>query len=153
MPPATPKLALAPDGVPVIQPPPVTKSLHGDGWGGGLPQVIPADDEPKIRFSPVFVIMCKALTVMSAVVEVCETTCSLMITVLPFTTTVWFACPVTAILCPSMTSPLTWTCPLAAAPVEEQVAVALDIAKSAVMEPPRIKMPPVATLMLAAEAS
>ena len=52
-----------------------------------------------------------------------------------------------------MTSPLTWTCALAAGPFEEHVAVALDIAKSAVMEPAAINIPPVATLMLAAEAS
>src|SRR2546430_4173408 len=37
MPPPTPKFAFAPDGVPVIQPPPVTKSagVHPGGGGGG----------------------------------------------------------------------------------------------------------------------
>src|SRR5436309_8053583 len=105
MPPVTPKFALAPEGVPVIHPPPVTKS---HSLGGGLvappllalPHVIPADDEPKTRFTPALVMTCKALTVMSAVVVVCETNCSLMITKLPFTNTFWLTCPLTAMVWP-----------------------------------------------------
>src|SRR5947207_4832352 len=151
--PATPKLALAPMGVPVIHPPPVTKSLQGGVEPLSTPHVIPADAEPKIRFTPVLVMICKALTVMSALPPVCETACSLMITMLPSTKTTWFAAPLTVTLWPSMIRPSISDSPTAVAPIPEQLAVARAITKSTVMRPPAKKAPPVLTLRLAAEAS
>src|SRR5437879_12725958 len=98
MPPATPKLAFAPEGVPVIQPPPVTKSHGGappDGVGVTEAQVIPDVDDAKITFTPANIsTTCKALTVMTPNPALC----SLMMRYPPSArNTNWFAAPVTAI--------------------------------------------------------
>src|SRR6266540_2317020 len=133
MPPATPKLALAPDGVPVIHPPPVTK-LHGGGLlpagGGLLGQVMAANDEPTTTSAPAQGTMrCNALTVIPAT----PANCSLIITKPPLDRiTNWFACPVTAMAWPLITSPVTSTAATSAAPFG-QGAETRDITKSAVM--------------------
>src|SRR6266404_3373144 len=120
MPPATPKFAFAPDGVPVIQPPPVMKS---QGCGGvvttpEVPQVIPADAEAKTTSTPANAsITCNPLTVIVDAVAVC----SLMITRPPSASkTNWLAAPVTATAWPLMTSPVICTCPLTVNPAAPQ---------------------------------
>src|SRR5213594_799918 len=154
MPPATPKLALACDGVPVIHPPPVTK-WHGGGLlpagGGVVGQVMAADEEATTTSTPAQGTMrCRALTVMPAI----PATCSLMITKPPLDRkTNWLACPVTAIAWPLITSPVTSTTALTAAPFG-QSAETRDITKSATMVVARNGKPaqPV-KLTLATEAS
>ena len=134
MPPATPKLALSPDGVPVIQPPPVTKSHGGisPGAGGELvtnPHMTPIVDAPKTTFTPANASMtCRALTVMTPAPAIC----SFRITKPPSErNTIWFAASVTATAWPLMASAWTWLCPLT--PNAAQTAATCDITKSAVM--------------------
>src|ERR1043166_6130164 len=101
MPPPTPKLPFAPEGVPVIQPPPVTKSLQEGGGFGLHSEQLPAVHEPKITSAPRQGRKCTALQVIVTVLPVWETICSLMIAVPPpANATIWFACPVTAMLWP-----------------------------------------------------
>src|SRR2546425_2348488 len=79
-PPATPKLALAPEGVPVIQPPPVAKSAPVQPGGGGAGagwQVISACAEETITSATPGTMTWSALTVMSPAPLL---VCSLMIT-------------------------------------------------------------------------
>src|SRR6266567_1458403 len=121
MPPPTPKLPFAPEGVPVIHPPPVTKSLQ-DGGGLALQsEQLPAVDEPKITSAPRQGRKCTALHVIVTALAVWETICSLMITVPPpANATIWFASPVAAMLWPFTTKPLTSVAPRVAAPVVDQ---------------------------------
>src|SRR5207244_10113671 len=76
MPPPPPKFAFAPDGVPVIQPPPVTKSAGvqpGGGGGGGVgEQVMSACAEEMITSATPSTITCSALTVMSPEPPLCS---------------------------------------------------------------------------------
>src|SRR2546426_3334040 len=101
MPPATPKFAFAPDGVPVIQPPPVMKSagVHpgGGGGGGAGAQVMSACAEEMITSATPSTLTWRALTVMSPEPAL---VCSLM-TTLPFgNSTVWYGVPSTWTTCP-----------------------------------------------------
>src|SRR6266446_5860358 len=158
MPPATPKLAFAPDGVPVIQPPPVRKSeqLDGDGGGGDEPgggtvvlppQVTPANAELITRSAAPSMITCSALIVMSAESAVCTAVCSLMIK-WPFERQIgWFASPDTLIACPFTTSPAIWELPPSDGELQ-QAAMAQATSASAA-----IKFPPTFTLRRPAEAS
>src|SRR5713101_2720247 len=80
IPPATPKFPLAPDGVPVIHPPPVTKSWHG-GW---VPRHVISAWADEITTSAIpSTTTCSALTVISPALPLAELVCSL-ITTLPF---------------------------------------------------------------------
>src|SRR6266446_10673227 len=120
MPPATPKFAFAPVGVPVIHPPPVMKS---QGAGGlvptpELPQLIPADAEANTTSTSANAsITCKPLTVLVEAVA----DCSLISTKPPSASnTIWLAAPLTATAWPSMTNPVICTCPLTVNPVAPQ---------------------------------
>src|SRR5437867_3548171 len=155
MPPATPKLAFAPEGVPVIQPPPVKKS-HGaappDGVDDTEAHPIPDVAEAKITFTPANIsTMCNALTVITPKPALC----SLMITYPPSArNTNWFAAPVTAIAWPLMTRPVTWTtAPLTVATPATQASSTRDMTKSATMVVAPPKKLAKARLTLATEAS
>src|SRR2546426_4887499 len=125
MPPATPKFAFAPDGVPVIQPPPVMKSagVHpgGGGGGGAGAQVMSACAEEMITSATPSTLTWRALTVMSPAPAL---VCSLM-TTLPFgNVTVWFGVPSIAIVCPFTDRRAISELPLAVAPASVHLAVA-----------------------------
>src|SRR5216117_1507683 len=91
MPPATPKLALAPEGVPVIQPPPVAKSAPAQTGGGGAGwQVISACAEETITSATPGTMICSALTVMSPAPLL---VCSLIITSPTTKGTLWLGAP------------------------------------------------------------
>src|ERR1051325_4421305 len=133
MPPPTPKLPFAPEGVPVIQPPPVTKSLQEAGGFGLQSEQLPALHEPKITSAPRQGRKCTALQVIVTALADWETICSLMITVPPpANVTVWFGWPLTAMLWPFTTKPLISAAPLVVGPVLDQAALARDMTKSAV---------------------
>src|SRR5258708_4024433 len=153
MPPATPKFALAPEGVPVIQPPPVRKSQAEEGLVTvpGVPQVIPAEAEANTTSTPASAsITCKALTVIVELVAIC----SLMISQPPSARkTNWFAAPLAATAWPLMARPVIWTSPLTVAPIAAQAAAACDSRKSAVIVVAAPKKPPPVKLTLATEAS
>src|SRR6266446_7242561 len=147
MPPATPKLAFAPDGVPVIQPPPVRKSeqLDGDGGGGDEPgggtvvlppQVTPANAELITRSAAPSMITCSALTVRSAESAVCNAVCSLMIR-RPFgSQMVWFTSPDTLIACPFTTSPSIWELPPSDGELQQDAMAQATRASAAITFPP-----------------
>src|SRR6185369_11383141 len=156
------KLAFAPEGVPVIHPPPVAKSPQTGLISG--PQAIPAADEPNTTFTPAHgITTCKALTAIPSVVTVCPlavalafpASCSLITTnPPPVSMTNWFACPVTLTGSPLMTSPLIWVEPLDVTSSAEQADVASDKTKSAeiVVVPPPKKPPQLVRVTLATEA-
>src|SRR5713226_1941544 len=100
IPPATPKVPFAPDGVPVIHPPPVTKSSPGQT---GPPQVISACAEEITTFATPSTSTCSALTLISPVLPLAELFCSLMITRPIGKGIVWLGCPETTIDCPLIT--------------------------------------------------
>src|SRR2546422_2417918 len=116
MPPPTPKFAFAPDGVPVIQPPPVTKSagVHpGGGGGGGVgSQLMSACAEEMTTSATPVAITCRALTVMSPGPELC----SLMMTRTFGKSTVWLGAPEIVIGCPFTDRAAMSALPLAVAP-------------------------------------
>src|SRR5437867_5298855 len=154
MPPATPKLAFAPEGVPTIHPPPVTKPQDGGEAGGAVvtnPQITPIVDEPKTRFTPAIAsTTCKALTVILPA----PASCSLMITKPPSDrNTIWFAAPVTATAWPLITSESISLCPLVVPPKATQTACALANTKSAAMVVVPNTKPPVVRPTLATAAS
>src|SRR5256885_16850541 len=127
MPPATPKFAFAPDGVPVIQPPPVMKSagVHpgGGGGGGAGAQVMSACAEEMITSATPSTLTWRALTVMSPAPPL---VCSLMTTLPePFgNSTVWFGVPSTWITCPFTDRRAVCELPLPLAPPPVHIAVA-----------------------------
>ena len=127
MPPATPKFAFAPDGVPVIQPPPVMKSagVHpgGGGGGGAGAQVMSACAEEMITSATPSTLTWRALTVMSPAPPL---VCSLMTTLpVPFgNSTVWFGVPSTWITCPFTDRRAMCELPLAVAPPSVHIALA-----------------------------
>src|SRR6266851_2400462 len=138
MPPATPKLARDPDGVPVIHPPPVTKSPTG---GVHAPHEMSAWDEEMTTSASVGpprgskAVTCSALTVMLAWLPLAEPDCSLIMTFKNGRLTIWLGWPVTVIGSPLMTSPASSELPLAlAVPLPSQVAWAWDRSRSAWME-------------------
>src|SRR5438094_8373610 len=118
MPPATAKLARAPDG-PVIQPPPVTKSPMGLLHPAHAMSACEDEITTSASGGPPNgseTVTCSALTVISARLPLAPPDCSL-ITILTFATvTVWFGSPVTGIAVPLRASPATSELPLALAP-------------------------------------
>src|SRR6266446_943436 len=123
IPPATPKLALAPEGVPVIQPPPVTKSAPAvqPGGGGAGWQVISACAEETITSAAPRTLTWSALTVMSPAPLL---VCSLMITSPTGKGTVWLGAPEIVMDWPFTDSVAISELPLAVAPPSLQTAVA-----------------------------
>src|SRR3989442_782171 len=127
MPPATPKFAFAPDGVPVIQPPPVMKSagVHpgGGGGGGAGAQGMSACAEEMITSATPSTLTWRGLTVMSPEPAL---VCSFITTLpVPFgSSTVWFGVPSTRITCPFTDRRAMCELPLAVAPPSVHIAVA-----------------------------
>src|SRR5437867_4207071 len=132
-PPATAKFPLAPVGVPVIHPPPVTKS---PAQGGAFPaQVISACAEEIMTSAMPVTITCKAVTVKFPLLPLAEPDCSLITTCpCPFgSDTVWLGCPDTAIAILLMVRPAISELPLTEAFPFEQLAFARAIRKLAVI--------------------
>src|SRR5436309_9141860 len=129
IPPATPKLALAPEGMPVIQPPPVAKSAPvqagaaGAGW-----QVISACAEETITSATPGTTTWSALTVMSPGPVL---VCSLMISSPTSNGTVWLGAPEIVMVWPFTDSAAMSEVPLAVAPPSPQQAVARACSKPA----------------------
>src|SRR5713101_1631004 len=142
IPPATPKLALAP--ALVIHPPPVTKSLAVLQLGA--PQVTSASAEEMMTFATLGMTTCSALTVRSAGPWFF---CSLMTTCPPAgSEMVWFGAPETAIVWPLMTRLASSELREVAGPFGVQTAIAEAMSKSAEME-----LPPTVRLTSATDAS
>src|SRR5207247_9753765 len=145
-PPATAKLPLAPDGVPVIHPPPVAKSGQEGGGGGsgcGQPMSACADDTTTsaIRLTTTW----SALTVIAPGGSV---GCSL-ITTCPFRSgMVWLGCPLTAMVCLLIVSSAISELPLVVAPPPVHRASAW-----AMRNPAEMLFPPVGSDKLATDAS
>src|SRR2546428_11723583 len=101
MPPATAKLARAPDGDgPVIQPPPVTKSPIGLEHAAHAMSACEDEITTSASGGPPNgseTLTCSALTVISARLPIADADCSLMITVTGPTVSVWFGLPLTVI--------------------------------------------------------
>src|SRR2546421_4300494 len=140
MPPPTPKFAFAPDGVPVSQPPPVTKSagVHpGGGGGGGVgSQLMSACAEEMTTCTTPVAITCSALTVMSPGPELC----SLMMTRTFGKSTVWLGAPEIVIDCPFTDRAAISALPLAVAPASVHIAVARASRKpAAILLPPTVR--------------
>src|SRR5256886_8999236 len=148
MPPPTPKFAFARVGVPVIQPPPVTKSagVHpGGGGGGGVgSQLMSACAEEMTTSATPFTITCTALTVMSPGPELC----SLMMTRTFGKSTVWLGAPEIVIDCPFTDRAAISALPLAVAPASVHIAVA-----RASRKPAEILLPPTVRASSATDAS
>src|SRR6266480_477795 len=130
IPPATPKLALAPEGVPVIQPPPVTESapaVQPGGAGAGW-QVISACAEETITSATPGTMIWSALTVMSPAPLL---VCSLIITSPTTKGTLWLGSPETVTVWPFTDSAVMSELPLAVAPPSLQTAAARACSKPA----------------------
>src|SRR5436309_3488365 len=147
MPPATAKLPLAPDVVPVIHPPPVTNPGQpgGGGGGGAAGQPISAcADETTTSATPVTT-TCSALTVMAPAPSL---RCSLMTTLAVGSVIVWFVSPLTATVWELMVSSAISELPLADAVPSVHRASARAMRKPAVMV-----FPPAVTVTFATDAS
>src|ERR1051325_3342244 len=147
MPPATPKFPFALDGVPVIQPPPVTKSLPAqpDGGGAGRQLMFACAEEMMTSATP-GTVTCRALTVMSPGPAL---VCSLMTTPPPpGNGTVWLGAPETSIVRPFTDRAAMSELPCAVAPWSVHIAVA-----RASRNPAEIVLPPTVSVRSATDAS
>src|ERR1051325_5180028 len=111
-PPATPNVPFAPDGVPVIQPPPVTKSRELSQLGWPAHSMSACADETTTSATPV-TMTCSAFTVMLPGPAVCSFTITRPAP--SGRNTVWLGAPETAIDWPLMTRSATCDEPLVCA--------------------------------------
>src|SRR2546422_7905104 len=134
-PPATAKLPLAPDGVPVIHPPPVAKSgQEGGGGGSGCGQPMSACADDTTTSATPLTTTWSALTVISPGAVVCSlmTTCPC-----PFgSKMVWLGCPLTTIDALLIVSSAISELPLVVAPPSVHRASARAMRKPAELEFP-----------------
>src|SRR2546428_13756337 len=104
MPPATAKLARAPDG-PLIQPPPVTKSPSGLEHPAHVMSACEDEITTSASGGPpstgLATVTCSAFTVMSARLPLADADCSLIINATGPTVSLRFRSPLTVIALPS----------------------------------------------------
>src|SRR5690349_2375317 len=132
MPPLTANVPLAPDGVPTIQPPPVSLPHSLAGGGGPPTQEMSAWDEQTGPLRQLVIWICSATTVISPLLPLTELVCWLTMIWPSGMGTTWLGRPLTLIFWPFTTRPsmstpaftLTW-------PFCLQVAAASDEMKSA----------------------